>query len=701
MNSANVLLVLRRLFHIRRTKRSFESPRYLLKWLLISTLIGLVAGVGAIAFFAAINFTTHLFLGQLVGYLPPQPGGEGSAGAMPFWQAARPWLLPLVTTAGGLVAGIIVFSFAPEAEGHGTDAAIAAFHEGKAIRARIPLIKLVASAITIGTGGSAGREGPSAQISAGFGSLLAKVLHLDSQDSRIAIATGIGAGIGAIFRAPLGGAILAAEILYKNDLEVEAIIPALIASIVGYSVFGAWSGWSPIFATSGNLAFTSPPQLLYYIVLGLLCGGVGLLYARGFYGMTHVFHRLALPRWIKPGIGGLCVGLIGLVLPQALGMGYGWVQISMTPPGVLSIPLWVILLLPFAKIVTTGLSIGSGGSGGIFGPGMVIGGMLGAVVWRLAYHVLPGVPDSPGPFVIVGMMALFGSIAHAPLAVMLMVAEMTGNLSMLAPAMIAVGIASILVGKNSIYTSQVDTRADSPAHRLQMSVPLLSTLAVSQAMDPLRTFLAPTLSVSEAAQVLTDQAISGAPVLDQKGILRGVLTQRDIQRVPLAERDQHRVEDSMTREVQVIHPDETLDNALEHLTSQRVSWMPVVDIEATQENRRVLGILSVTDIVRAYRLSLSKDLRRMRSLVKGTVMLETRIEEGMPLAHHTLREAHLPKDCLVMSIRRDDELLFPRGGTDMLPGDMVTFLVNPQGEALLHTYLKADLLPAQEPVSAD
>lgn len=699
MNASTFLLFLRRLFHIRRTKRSFESPRYLLKWLLISTLIGLVAGIGAIAFFAAINSATHLFLGQLVGYAPPEPAGEGSAHVIPFWQAARPWLLPLVTTAGGLLAGIIVFSLAPEAEGHGTDAAIGAFHEGKPIRARIPLVKLVASAITIGTGGSAGREGPSAQISAGFGSVLANLLHLDTQDSRIALATGIGAGIGAIFRAPLGGAILAAEILYKNDLEVEAIIPALIASIVGYSVFGAWSGWNPIFATPGNLAFTSPPQLLYYVVLGLLCGGVGLLYARGFYGITRFFHRLTLPLWLKPGIGGLCVGLVGLILPQALGMGYGWVQISMTPSGILSLPLWVILLLPFVKILTTGLSIGSGGSGGIFGPGMVIGGMLGALVWRLAYHFLPGIPDSPGPFVIVGMMALFGGIAHAPLAVMLMVAEMTGNLSMLAPAMIAVGIASILVGKDTIYTRQVDTRADSPAHRLQMSVPLLSTLAVGQAMEALHVFLSPTLSLREAEHVLITQKSSGAPVLDQRGILRGVLTQRDIQSVPLAERAQHQVEEYMTREPQVIHPEDTLDDALEHLTSRRISWMPVVDIEATQEDRRVLGILSVTDIVRAYRLSLSKDLRRMRSLVKGTVMLETRIEEGMPLAYHKLRDAHLPADCLVVSIRRDDELLFPRGGTDILPGDMVTFLVNPQGEALLRTYLKTDLMP--EPILAD
>src|SRR5258708_27360245 len=170
----------------------------------------------------------------------------------------------------------------------------------------------------------------------------------------------------------------------------------------------------------------------------------------------------SLPRWVKPGIGGLLVGLIGLVLPQALGMGYGWVQVSMGP-GLLSLPLWVIIALPFAKIVTTGLSVGSGGSGGIFGPGMVIGGMLGATVWRLCYHVLPGVPATPAPFVIVGMMALFGGIAHAPLAVMLLVAERTGNPSLLPPALISPRSASHIFGGASPYTRPSGSRPSPPA----------------------------------------------------------------------------------------------------------------------------------------------------------------------------------------------------------------------------------------------
>lgn len=458
-----------------------ERFRYLLKWVGISVLIGLVAGVGAIVFYTAIRLTSSFFFGTIIGYMPPEPTGEGTARVLSLWSAARPWLLPAITTLGGLLVGIFVFHLAPEAEGHGTDAAIAAFHEGKAIRARIPFVKVIASAITIGTGGSAGREGPAVQISAGCGSLLATLFHLDTHDRRIALAAGIGAGIGAIFRAPLGGAILAAEILYRSDLEVEVLIPALMASIVGYSVFGVWFGWSPIFAAPGNFAFTSPLQLFYYVVLGVLCGLLGRLYASGFYGLTHIFHRLSLPDWLKPALGGLAVGLIGLVLPQTLGMGDGWIQVSMGP-GLFALPLWVLLLVPVVKILTTGLSIGSGGSGGIFGPGMVIGGMAGALLWRLGYHIFPGLPALPAPFVIVGMMAFLGGIARVPLAGILMIAEMTGNFSLLAPAMVAVSLSYLLVGKQTIYISQLETREDAPARLPQSAFPSTATPAIRQAV---------------------------------------------------------------------------------------------------------------------------------------------------------------------------------------------------------------------------
>lgn len=459
----------------------FESGRYLAKWVALALLIGTVAGFGALAFFRAIEFTGAHLLGSLAGVHPPQPLGEGGdATIRPF---GRPWLVPVITALGGLISGLLVFTLAPEAEGHGTDAAIAAFHhKAGQIRARIAPIKLIASAITIGSGGSAGREGPAAQISATVGSALANVLGLSAADRRLCVAIGMGAGIGAIFRAPLGGAMLAAEILYVHDLEAEALIPSLIASITGYAIFGAFTGWEPIFGTQGGIVFDQPIQLVYFALLGLICGLIGILYARGFYGIEGLFHRLPLPRVVKPMIGGLLVGLIALAIPQSLGTGYGWVQLSMDER-LLQLPLWVVLALPFAKILTTGLSIGSGGSGGIFGPGMVIGGLTGAAFWRLGHNWLPGMPAQPASFTIVAMMALFGGIAHAPLAVMIMVAEMTGNLTLLGPAMVAVGLATLVVGDRTIYRSQLPRRVDSPAHRYRYAFPLLGTLTVADAAE--------------------------------------------------------------------------------------------------------------------------------------------------------------------------------------------------------------------------
>ena len=261
-----------------RVRRRIRSATYLRKWVVLGAVIGVVGGLGAIVFYIALELATHLFLGALAGYTPPTPAGEGGA---PITDAARPWAIPFVVALGGLISGIIVFRFAPEAEGHGTDAAIAAFHHGTARHPRrgSRSIKLVASAITIGSGGSGGREGPTAQISAGFGSFLARVLDLDARDARIAVAAGMAAGIGAIFRAPLGGAVLGAEILYRDDVESDALVPAFIASIVAFSIFGAVDGLhARSSAASGALGFTDPRQLVYYALIGLACGLVGLLY---------------------------------------------------------------------------------------------------------------------------------------------------------------------------------------------------------------------------------------------------------------------------------------------------------------------------------------------------------------------------------------------------------------------------------------
>lgn len=429
---------------------------YLRQWLILGVSIGIIAGLGAVVFYFSLKYAGEFLLGTLGGYQQPQATGDGGGTGSPGFD--RPWAIPLIAFGGALVSAFIVAKFAPEAQGHGTDNAIeAALTDPRSIRSRVVVVKLIASALTIGSGGSGGREGPTAQISAGFGSLLTRRLNLSDADGRLAVSLGIGSGIGAIFSAPLGGAVLAASIIYREDLNYRALVPGFITSATAYAVYGSILGFAPMFGfVEPDYAF-DPTQTPWFVVIGVIAAGVGYLYARSFYGTVALTQRLPGGIVIKPAIGGLLVGLLALAIPQILSSGYGWVQIALTREGLATIPLWIVLVLPIAKIVATSLSIGSGGSGGIFGPGIVIGAFVGAAVWRLADVAgAPGIPDGPGVFVIVAMMACFGSVAHAPLAVMIMVAEMTGSFSVIPAAMITVGIAYLIISRTpvSIYRAQ-------------------------------------------------------------------------------------------------------------------------------------------------------------------------------------------------------------------------------------------------------
>ncbi len=658
-------------------RRRLRKANYLRKWVILGALIGVVGGLGAIAFYATLELATRFFLGFLGGYTPPSPAGEGGA---PISGFARAWALPLVVALGGLLSGLIVYRFAPEAEGHGTDAGIAAYHHNpRGIRGRIPLVKMVASAITIGSGGSGGREGPTAQISAGFGSFLGRVLDLDARDARIAVAVGMAAGIGAIFRAPLGGAVLGAELLYRDDVESDALVPSFIATIVAYSIFGAVEGFTPIFGVQASFAFSNPTQLAWYALIGIACGLVGLLYIRNFYGFTDWFRAWAPPRWAKPAIAGLIVGCIGLVIPGVLGTGYGFVQAGLDRQTLLAIPLWMVLVLPFAKILATSLSIGSGGSGGIFGPGMFIGGMLGAAIWRLLEPVAPAIPVDPAPFVIVAMMALFGSVAHAPLAVMLMVAEMTGNLSMLAPAMVAVGLATFVVGSRSIYRSQLGSRADSPAHRFRFAMPLLAAVSVGDALRQARVVVKPDDTIAAAWSRLEASGVPGAPVVSADGVVHGLVDLASIQAVQTHEL----VGGSTLVREPILAADDGLDDALGALADHHREWAPVVS------DGRLAGVLSVRDAMTAYRAALNGNIRQVRGLRTGGIIIETEVVAGSVLAERLVADVPWPQEAVLVAIERDGALLVPRGDFRLLAHDHVSIFATPTARKQVDDLLDA------------
>jgi len=575
--------------------RDLRSLPYLEKWLIMGVILGIVAGLSSLTFYFAIRGVEYFLLESVIGLTVPRPLGEGGSLIFQF-HGTRYYLIPFVVAAGGAISGLLVYSLAPEAEGHGTDAAISAYHyrEGK-VRWRVIPIKLIASAFTIGSGGSAGREGPTAQLSAGIGSMIADLMGLTPEDRRRAVAVGIGAGIGTIFKTPIGGAILAAEILYKRDLEPDVIFPALVASAVGYSIFGSIVGFTPIF---GNYTGSFDPiRLPLYAILGLIAGLMGLFYIKTFYGVHDTFKRVRLSPYLKPVIGGLLTGTIALLAPEVMATGYGWINLleyeKFTEFYSLLPVLYLLVLLPFIKVLATSLTIGSGGSGGVFAPGMFIGAFVGGDVGLLFHFLFPQLVPSIAPFVIIGMVSMFGGAAKAPLSVLIMVTEMTGSLQLLPGAMIAVAISYLVTGNQSIYRSQVPTRRESPAHASEYEQALLAKIKVAQCK--LRDIKVSAISsVEETISIMMRNNFFSIPVVDNDDNFLGVAYMRDI----LGKSGD--VGKFVVRGVQTVMRQSSLEEALETMSRTKARWAPVV------EKGKLLGVLVMEDAMEVYREELVK-----------------------------------------------------------------------------------------------
>jgi chloride channel protein, CIC family len=434
------------------------EPRLLLE----SAFLGVVGALGAQLFMLLLRVCNQIFLFALAGYIPP-----GIEGGSALHQTIGPhglWIIPVVTTLGGLLSGILVYRFAPEAEGHGTDTAVDAFHRKEGlIRARVAPIKMLASAVTIGSGGAAGREGPIALIAAGLGSVYARLAHRSEEERRLLLLAGMAAGLSAIFRSPMGTGVFAIEVLYGSmEFEVGALLYTMLSSAVAYAVNGAFVGFRPLFKVP---AIPTPAFSDYasYAILGLAAGLIATILPQVFYYLRDLFRLLPVPVWTKPAIGALGVGLLALRLPQVLGGGYGWIQLAING----GLTLYLLLALIFVKIIAFALTVSSGGSGGVFAPSLFVGAMLGGS-FAILLHQMPAV------FVIVGMAAVFGAAARVPIATMLMVTEMAGGYHLLVPAGLAVMISYLLqvrlssfVKYRSLYEGQVATRQDSPAHYLE------------------------------------------------------------------------------------------------------------------------------------------------------------------------------------------------------------------------------------------
>jgi CIC family chloride channel protein len=452
--------------------------RILGRAVLQAVAVGVACGLIGALFLALLDRTQHLLLETLAGYVPLRAHGEvaRATGVHTF----RPWILLVLPALGGLGCGLCTLR-TPEARGGGGNPMIRAFHHGRGIiPARLIPLKMLASILTLGSGGAGGREGPTMLVGGAVGSLVGQLLPVGARERRILMLAGVAAGISAVFRTPLGAALLAVEVLYRDGFESDALIPAVLASVVSYSVVISIHGHTTLFGHAGAFPFV-PAHLPLYGLLAIAVSllAIGFLFTMGLVRRT--LGRLSVPRWAQPALGGLALGMMmtpALVLAgphlgvegQGLGMlggGYGAVQLAISgapwlPGGWPAVVLLAALAL--TKVVAASLTIGSGGSAGDFAPSLAMGGLLGGAFGCAARLVLADPRIDPGAFALVGMGAFYGGVAHVPLSALVLVCEMAGNYDLLVPLMLALGISSVILRNHSLYEEQVPTQRDSPAY---------------------------------------------------------------------------------------------------------------------------------------------------------------------------------------------------------------------------------------------
>lgn len=588
--------------HRFRGLAAFLRQENLIKWILLGTVLGLISGCAASAFFFILEWSKYFFLDYLAGYSPQTAAGEHLVTAT-SGTPLRPWVFFFVPAFGGLISGALVYFFAPEAAGAGTNAMLDAFHNKRGqMRSRVPLVKGLASIITLATNGSAGRQGPIVQVGAGLGSWVGRIIGLTVSDLRLMLLAGAAGGLGAIFRAPMGSALLSTELLYHEDFETEGIIPCVISAVVAYTIFSFFFGYQSIFFTP-DFRFQNPLELVFYGILGLLCVPVGRFYIWFFYGLReHFFAKIPVPSHLKPAIGGLFVGFIGLLVPQALGGGYGWLQLAIL--GELSVATMASIVL--FKILSTSFTVSSGGSGGVFAPSLFIGGMLGGVVGGVGHYFFPQVVHHSGAFVLVGMASFFAGVAKVPIGAILMVSEMTGSYHLLAPLLFASAIHLLLNRHVTIYNRQVINRFSSPAHVGDITINVLKEIRVSDVFDKqLQVVVLPQdMSFGALREIITESEGMDFPVVDENNRLTGILSINQIRQVLFEDGlGDLVVVGELASKPYFVTPKEDLYTALQKFLESGHDQLPVVEVENGQ---RILGILRHVEVISAYHREMTR-----------------------------------------------------------------------------------------------
>lgn len=577
----------------RLRQRLFDSGA--LRWLTLSVVVGAVAGGLTSGYSLALSELEKLFQYRVFGYTPDR--------ACDLFGMARPWLVPLCAALVGAVTGMCIERFAPEAADagtDGTDAMIRAFHrnEGR-IRPVTAVLRTVSSLFTMSAGGSAGKEGPVAFMGAGAASWLAQKRGLSAKDRRILLLAGAAGGLGAIFQAPLGGALTAVEVLYSDDFEAEALLPSVIASVTAYTVVTLFFGVKPVFEAP-SMHLSSFFEIPFYLALACACALSAWFYVRGFFITKYKIFaplraKIGLPA--TTALGGFGAGLVGMAFPALLGGSHASLEMAILG----HLPALTLAGLLLGKIVATSLTIGSGFSGGMFAPGLFVGAMTGGVVGQLGHSLRPDVVTQPGAFALVGMAAFFAAAANASIGPVVMVCEITQGYGLLAPLLLSSSIALMLSGKRCLYENQLHEKNESPAHRGEAAMTALGALTVGQAYKPGGfVVLEQSTTLGALSDIIANTNTLTFAVRGPDGRLASLLSLEDVRRVmfenslfPLV------VAHDLARPLTLLTPDQDLRHALAVFVDSGLSQLPVVD--ATNPDH-VLGMLRVEDLLAAQRL---------------------------------------------------------------------------------------------------
>lgn len=640
----------------------------------LAAVVGASTGFGAIAFIRAIAYCQRFFF-------------SGGAHAFSFLGGYYVIILPVL---GGLVVGPLVHFLAPEAKGHGVPEVMTAIEtKGGRMKPVLILVKTVGSAITIGSGGSAGREGPIVQIGAAIGSVVGQWLKLDRARLLTLIAAGAAGGIAGTFNAPIAGVMFTFEVL-AGDFTLASVGSMVFAAVSSAAIVRLFLGNFPAFQVPAY-ASVSNWELLMYLGLGILAAFAALLFVRSLYAAEDLFDKWSFPAWLKPPVAGVAIGLIGHFFPQVFGTGFP----AMTEVLRGGFGLGLLIALVFARVAATSLTLGSGFSGGVFAPALFIGAMLGGAYGRVMHSLFPSVTAGSGAYALVGMAAVFAGAARAPVTAIVIVFEMTLNYQVMLPLMFATVVSTLIAARlepESIYTLKLVRRGiDFMGQRGTRQV---RSVPASEAMTPLEEagHVGSSTSLAELEAFFERTESRGALVLTPGGGLLGLVTVDDLERALAGGDVGTTVADIYSRSPVTVQEDETLDEVIKHAGRLDLEYIPVVTADRLH---KPIGVLSRLDIIRSYAGAISGRDKRFISFERrrvesafGLRTVEVDLEEGDLAIGRTLREVGPPPEAVVISIMRAGTALVPRGETTLEIGDHVVALALAGTTGLLSQSLK-------------